>query len=428
MTDQAAGPGFATLAIHAGAPVAPAFGAASPLDPPAASGFEPIEQTAALFGLESFDHDFSRSITSVNAVLEERMAALEGGSAALAVASGQAAQFLAFHMLLAQGDELIAGGKPHGGPRHQIGEAYTSFGWTVRWADPANPASFERALSPRTRAIFVESFADSGASVVDIAAIAAIAKRARVPLIVDNTLATPYLMRPIEHGADIIIHSAMKFLGGHETLTGGLIVDAGSFPWQDDPRFPILSQPQPDYGGIVFAERFGNFAFASACRLLGLKELGPTLSPFNAFLIPTGLETLALRMERHSENALHVAEYLAQHKAVRGVNYPGLPSDPAHALAKIYCPRGAGAILTCRLAGGYHAARAFIQSLRLFSPLDDVGDARSRARHPASTTHRHLSDVEKVEAGAEPDLIRLSIGLEDLGDIIADLDQALAAT
>lgn len=426
MTDQAAGPGFATLAIHAGAPAEPAFGAASSLDQSASGVFEDIEQAAALFGLEGFGHDFTRSINPTNAVLEERIAALEGGSAALAVASGRAAQFLAFHMLLQPGDELIAGTKRYGGQMHQIDQAYKSFGWGVTWADPADLASFERALSPQTKAIFIESFAGPGGVIVDIAAVADIAKKARVPLIVDNTLATPYLLRPFEYGADIIIHSATTFLGGHDTLTGGIIIDAGSFPWQGDSRFPMLSAPHPDYGGMVFAETFGNFAFAIASRILGLNELGPALSPLNAFLILSGLETLALRMQRHSDNALRVAEYLAGHRAVARVNYPGLSTDPAYALAKTYSPQGAGAVLSCHLAGGYAAATAFIQKLQLFSSLADVGDTRSRASHPASTTHRHLSDIEKIEACAGPEVIRLSIGLEDIGDIIADLDQALA--
>lgn len=427
MTDQARGPGFATLALHAGAPADPVSSAgAPPIEPPVAGVFEDIEQAAGLFGLEGFGNDIARGINPTNAVLEERIAALEGGTAALAVASGRAARFLVFHMLLQPGDEFIAGCSRYGGQMHQIDLAYKSFGWGVRCADPKDPESFERALSSRTKAIFIESFADSGGLIVDIPAVAKIANKARVPLIVDNTLATPYLLRPFEHGADIILHSATKFLGGHDTLTGGIIVDGGTFAWQADARFPMLSAPRPDYGGMVFAETFGNFAFAIACRILGLQELGPALSPFNAFLILTGIETLALRMQRHSENALHVAQHLALHKAVRAVNYPGLSSDPAHRLANIYCPRGGGALLTCHLAGGYEASVAFIQRLKLFSSLGDVGDTRSRASHPASTTHRHLSDVEKSAATAGPDVIRLSIGLEDVADIIADLDQALA--
>jgi O-acetylhomoserine (thiol)-lyase len=405
MIDQSGAPGFATLAIHAGAAANSAEGRAPP-----PNVCKDIAQAAALFGLDGIANDIIRSIHPSNALLEERIAALESGSAALAVASGEAAQFLAFHMLLQPGDTLIAGSTGPRDPLHRIDEAYKSFGWNVTWADPARPESFERALSPRCRAIFIESFAGPDAILVDIAAIAKIAKQARLPLIVDNTLATPYLLRPAETGADIIIHSATKFLGGRETLTGGLIVDAGSFPWQDDPRFPLLSLPQKDYGGMVFAETFGNFAFAMAARMLGLNELGPALSPVNACLILAGLETLALRMQRHCDNALRVAEYLAGHKAIRAVHYAGLRNDPAHALAKLYCPKGAGAILTCQLNGGAEAATGFIQRLRLFSPLGETSDARSRASHPTAT----------------PDLVRLAIGLEDSSDIIADLDQAFA--
>lgn len=427
MTEQAAGPGFATLAIHAGAPADPALGAGTTqIDQPAGGVYEDIEQAAALFGLEGFGNDFSRSFNPTNAMLEERIATLEGGTAALAVASGRAAQFLAFHMLLQPGDDVIVGSRRYGGQMHQIDQTYKTFGWGIKWADPADLESYQRELSPQTKAIFAESFPNPGGRIVDIAAVAKIAKEARVPLIVDNTLATPYLLQPFEYGADIIIHSTTKFLGGHDALTGGLIIDGGTFPWQADARFPLLSAPRPDYGGLVFAETFGNFAFATACRILGLNELGPALSPFNAFLILSGLETLALRMQRHSENALRVAEHLAGHAAVSAVNYPGLSNDPAQALAKTYCPRGAGPVLTCHLAGGFEAAASFIQRLKLFSSLTEVGDTRSRASHPASTTHRHLSDLEKIDACAGPEMIRLSIGLEDIADIVADLDQALA--
>ncbi|MDP1908026.1 MAG: aminotransferase class I/II-fold pyridoxal phosphate-dependent enzyme, partial [Hyphomicrobium sp.] len=352
MTEQAIGPGFATLALHAGAPADPASAAGTPPTEPPAGVFEDMEQATALFGLEGFGSNVAQSVNPANALLEERIAALEGGTAALAVASGRAAQFLALHMLLQPGDEFIAGCGPHSGQMHQIDQAYKSFGWGVKCADQADPNSFEPALTPQTKAIVIESFTNPGGQIIDIAAVAEIAKKARIPLIVDNTLATPYLLQPFAHGADIVLHSATKFLGGHDTLTGGLIVDGGTFDWQGDVRFPMLSAPRPDYGGMVFAETFGNFAFAVACRIFGLNELGPTLSPFNAFLIVTGLETLALRMQRHSENALRVADYLAGHKALSAVNYPGLASDPAYALAKIYCPRGAGGLLTCRLAGG----------------------------------------------------------------------------
>ncbi|HEY5225969.1 MAG TPA: PLP-dependent transferase [Methylovirgula sp.] len=433
MTNQATGPGFATLAIHAGAPTESGFGIEPMLDPSAASVFEDLGQATALLGLEGFGTALIPGLNPTNAALEERIAALEGGTAALAVASGRAAQLLVFHMLLQSGDELITGGRRYGGPMHRIDRAYQSFGWSVTRADPAHPESFAAALSPQTKAIFIESFADPGDRIVDIAAIADIAKSAHVPLVVDNTLATPYLLRPFEHGADIVIHSATRFLGGHETVTGGIIVDGGTFDWQADARFPLLSAPCPDYGGMIFAETFGNFAFALACRIFGLNSLGPALAPFNGFLISAGIETLALRMQRHSESALRVAEHLAQHKAIRCVAYSGLPADAAYELAKRYCPRGSGALLTCQLAGGYEAAETFLQGLKLFSPfadsaLADAGAIRSRAGHPAATTHRHLSDVEKAAAGAEPGRVRLSIGLEDIADILGDLDQALATT
>ncbi|HEY1736231.1 MAG TPA: PLP-dependent transferase [Methylovirgula sp.] len=412
MSDHA--PGFATLALHVGA---------EPGTQPEGTSraFTEIAQAAALFGLD--DLDAHCSTNPQNAALEERITALEGGTAAVALASGQAAQFLVLNLLLQPGDEVIVGSKL--GLACPAAETYEGFEWRAKRADPAQIDSFSRALSPQTKAILIDSFVSCGTAVVDLDAIAAIARSARVPLIVDNTFATPYLLRPADHGADIILHSAMNFLGGHETLTGGLIVDVGAFAWQDDPHFPALSKPQPDYGGMVFAETFGNFAFAAACRIQGLKEFGPALSPANASSVLMGLETLALRMQRHSDNALRAAEHLAAHRAIAGVSYPGLADDATHGLAQTYCAHGCGATLACRLAGGFHAARGFVQNLKLFSAFDIWGDARSHARHPASTTHRHLNDAEKDAAGASPDLVRLSIGLEDIGDIIADLDQAL---
>lgn len=425
MTDQSKGPGFATLALHAGVPAESFSGSESLFGPSAASAFEDVGQATALLGLEGFGTTPSASIHPATAALEERIAALEGGTAALAVASGQAARFLVFQMLLQPGDELLTGSRRHG--PHQIDSAGKSLGWKATWADPAHPESFAAALSPQTKAIFIDSFPYPGGGIADIAAIAEIAKGARLPLIVDNTLATPYLLRPFEHGADIVIHSAATFLASHDSAIGGVIVDGGTFDWQGDARFPLLSAPCPDYGGVIFAETFGNFAFALACRVFGLNRLGPALSPFNSFLIFAGIETLALRMQRHSENALRVAQYLAQHKSIGSVAYSGLPEDAAHMFAKRYCQQGTGAILSCQMASGYEAAEAFLQGLRLFSPLTaSGGGVRSRASHPAATTHRHLSDAEKTAAGADQGLVWLSIGLEDIDDILADLDQALA--
>lgn len=419
-------PGFATLAVHAGAKPDPTTGArATPIYQTTSFVFDDVDHAASLFGLQAFGNIYTRIGNPTNAVLEERVAALEGGTAALAVASGHAAQHLVFHTLLTPGDEFIASRKLYGGSINQFTHAFKSFGWNVVWADPDDPASFERAVTDKTKAIFTESIANPGGVVTDIAAISAVAKKAGVPLIVDNTLATPYLWRPIEHGADIVIHSATKFLGGHGNSIGGVIVDAGTFDWSATNRYPFLSQPRPEYQGMVLHETFGNFAFAIAARVLGLRDLGPALSPFNAFMILTGIETLALRMKQHSENALKVAKYLSTHPAVEWVSYPGLEQDRYHALARKYLPRGAGAVFTFGLKGGYEAGVNLVSKVQLFSHLANIGDTRSLIIHPASTTHRQLSDDAKRAAGAGPEVVRISVGIEDAGDIIADLDQGL---
>lgn len=420
-------PGFSTLAVHAGAQPDPTTGArATPIYQTTSFVFEDVDHAASLFGLQAFGNIYTRIGNPTNAVLEERIAALEGGTAALSVASGHAAQLLVFHTLLSPGDEFVAARKLYGGSINQFSNAFKSFGWNVVWADPDDIGSFERAITPKTKAIFIESIANPGGIVTDIAAIAAVAKRANVPLIVDNTLATPYLVKPFEHGADIVVHSLTKFLGGHGNSIGGVIVDGGRFNWSREGRYPKLSQPLAEYGGIVLAESFGNFAFAIACRVLGLRDLGPALAPHSAFLILTGIETLPLRMQRHSENALAVAEFLADHPAVSWVSYAGLPGDRYHNLARRYAPKGAGAVLTFGLAGGYDAGIKLVSSVKLFSHLANIGDTRSLIIHPASTTHRQLSDAQKVAAGAGPDTVRLSVGIEDKEDIIADLQQALA--
>ncbi|MBN9432285.1 MAG: O-acetylhomoserine aminocarboxypropyltransferase [Bosea sp.] len=419
-------PGFSTLAVHAGAQPDPTTGArATPIYQTTSFVFEDVDHAASLFGLQAFGNIYTRIGNPTNAVLEERVAALEGGTAALAVSSGHAAQLLVFHALLSPGDEFVAAKKLYGGSINQFSNAFKSFGWNVVWADPDDIGSFERAITPKTKAIFIESIANPGGIVTDIAAIAAVAKRANVPLIVDNTLATPYLVKPFEHGADIVVHSLTKFLGGHGNSIGGVIVDGGRFNWSREGRYPKLSQPLPEYGGIVLAESFGNFAFAIACRVLGLRDLGPALAPHSAFLILTGIETLPLRMQRHSDNALAVAEFLADHPAVSWVSYAGLPGDRYHNLARRYAPKGAGAVLTFGLAGGYDAGIKLVSSVKLFSHLANIGDTRSLIIHPASTTHRQLTDAQKVAAGAGPDTVRLSVGIEDKEDIIADLQQAL---
>ena len=421
-------PGFATLAVHAGAQPDPATGArATPIYQTTSFVFDDVDHAASLFGLQAFGNIYTRITNPTSSVLEERVAALEGGTAALAVASGHAAEFLVFHTLMQPGDEFVASTKLYGGSINQFNHAYKNFNWTPKWADPDDLSTFEAAIGPRTKAIFIESIANPGGAICDIEGIAKIAKRARVPLIVDNTLATPYLLRPFEHGADIVVHSASKLIGGHGNSIGGVIVDGGAFDWMADKRYPMLSAPRPEYGGMVLGETFGNFAFAIACRVLGLRDLGPAISPFNSFLLLTGVETLPLRMQRHCDNALAVAEFLSTHPAVKWVSYPGLKGDRYYNLAQKYCPKGAGAVFTFGLKGGYDAGLALVSNLQLFSHLANVGDTRSLVIHPASTTHRQLSDEQKVIAGAGPDVVRLSIGIEDKADIIADLDQALRA-
>jgi O-acetylhomoserine (thiol)-lyase len=421
-------PGFSTLSIHAGAQPDPTTGARStPIYQTTSFVFNDADHAASLFGLQAFGNIYTRIGNPTNAVLEERVAALEGGTAALAVASGHAAQVIVFHTLLQPGDEFIAGRRLYGGSINQFTHAFKNFGWNVVWADNDDVASFERALTPKTKAIFVESIANPGGTVTDIEAIAAIARKAGIPLIVDNTLASPYLLRPIDHGADIVVHSATKFLGGHGNSIAGIIVDAGTFDWSRDGRYPMLSEPRPEYHGIKLQETFGNFAFAIAARVLGLRDLGPALSPFNAFMILTGIETLGLRVQRHSDNAKAVAEWLSTHPGVSWVSYAGLPGDRYHNLARKYTPKGAGAVFTFGLKGGYDAGVKLVSNVKLFSHLANVGDTRSLIIHPASTTHSQLSDAQKAQAGAGVDVVRLSIGLEDKEDLIADLDQAMKA-
>ncbi|MGZ8415821.1 MAG: O-acetylhomoserine aminocarboxypropyltransferase [Methyloceanibacter sp.] len=421
-------PGFNTLAIHAGAQPDPATGArATPIYQTTSFVFDDVEHAAALFNLETFGNIYTRITNPTQAVLEERVAALEGGTAALAVASGHAAQALVFHTLLEPGDEFVAARQLYGGSINQFTHSFKKCGWDVRWADTTDSDSFRAGVTPNTKAIFVESIANPGGIVTDIEKVAAIAKQAGVPFIVDNTLATPYLLRPKDYGADIVVHSLTKFLGGHGNSIGGAIVDCGTFDWIGSGRYPTLSAPSPSYHGITLAETFGNFAFAIACRVLGLRDLGPAISPFNAFLLLTGIETLPLRMQRHCDNALAVATWLAGNDKIAWVNYAGLPGNRFNALAKRYVPKGAGAVFTFGLKGGYDAGIALVSNVKLFSHLANIGDTRSLIIHPASTTHRQLTDEQRVKAGAGPEVVRLSVGLETVEDIIADLDQALAA-
>ncbi|ENN85904.1 Hypothetical protein RHSP_82326 [Rhizobium freirei PRF 81] len=420
-------PGFDTLAIHAGAQPDPATGArATPIYQTTSFVFQDADHAAALFGLQQFGNIYTRIMNPTQAVLEERVAALEGGTAALAVASGHAAQLLVFHTIMRPGDNFVAAKRLYGGSVNQFGQSFKNFDWRVRWADPADPATFEAQIDERTRGIFIESLANPGGTFVDIAAIAAVAHKHGLPLIVDNTMASPYLIRPLEHGADIVVHSLTKFLGGHGNSMGGIIVDGGTFDWSASGSYPMLSAPRPEYNGVVLHSTFGNFAFAIACRVLGLRDLGPAISPFNAFLILTGIETLPLRMQRHSDNALAVARWLKGQDKVAWVNYAGLEDDPNHALQQRYSPNGAGSVFTFGLKGGYQAGKGLVEGLELFSHLANIGDTRSLVIHPASTTHKQLTDEQKVAAGAGPDVVRLSIGIEAVKDIIADLDQSLA--
>ena len=423
MTDA---PGFNTLAIHAGAQPDPTTGArATPIYQTTSFVFEDAEHAANLFGLKAFGNIYTRIMNPTNAVLEERMAALHGGTAALAVGSGHAAQLLVFHNLMRPGDEFVASSKLYGGSINQFNVSFKSFDWNVKWADPTDMEAIEAAITPKTRAVFIESFANPAGAVTDIAAIAEIAHRHGLPLIVDNTMASPYLCRPLEHGADIVVESLTKFVGGQGNSMGGVIVDGGTFDWAASGNYPMLAEPRPDYNGVNLYETFGNIAFAIAARVLGLRDFGPALSPMNAFLILNGLETLPLRMQRHSENALAVARHLMDHPKVSWVNYAGLEGNPTHELQRRYAPEGAGAVFTFGLAGGYEAGKAFVEGVELFSHLANIGDTRSLVIHPASTTHSQLTPDQRHLAGAGDDVVRLSVGIEAVEDIIADIDRAL---
>ena len=420
--------GFNTRALHAGHRPDPTTGArAVPIYQTTSYVFEDTEHAANLFNLQRFGNIYTRIMNPTTAVLEERMAALERGVGALAVASGQAAQFIALSSLLGQGDEIVAASTLYGGTYTQFDVSFRRLGIHTVFVEPDDPANFRRAITPRTRLLYGETIANPRMNVLDIQAVAGIAHQAGLPMVIDNTFASPYLCRPIEHGADIVLHSATKFIGGHGTSIGGVIVDSGRFPW-DQGVFPQLLEPSKGYHGIRFYETFGDFAFIMKARVEGLRDFGPAMSPFNAFLFLQGLETLGLRMERHTQNALAAAQFLAEHPAVAWVNHPSLPSSPYYSLARRYLPQGAGAVFTFGIRGGMAAGRRFIESLQMFSHLANVGDAKSLVIHPASTTHQQLSDEEKIACGVGDDMIRLSVGLEDLEDIIWDLDQALAAS
>ncbi len=415
-----------TLVIHAGATPDPVTKArVTPIYQTTSYVFDDSDHAAALFNLEAAGNIYSRLGNPTAGVLEARLATLEGGVAGLAVASGHAAQLLVFHTLMEPGCNIVASRKLYGGSITQLSQSFKRMGWGVTFVEELEPQAFARAIDDKTRAVFIESIANPGGVVMDIAGIAEVAHAKGVPLVVDNTLATPYLCRPLDHGADIVVHSLTKFLGGHGNSIGGAIVDGGRFDWTGG-RWPNLSAPNPSYHGKVFTEAFGPAAFAVACRALGLRDLGPAISPFNAFMILTGIETLALRMERHCANAKRVAEWLKAHPKVAWVSYAGLAGDPSHERAKRYAPKGAGAVFTFGLKDGYAAGVKLVGAVKLFSHLANIGDTRSLIIHPASTTHRQLEEADQLAAGAGPDVVRLSVGLEHVDDIIADLDQALA--
>ena len=387
--------------------------------------FEDTEHAANLFNLQRFGNIYTRIMNPTTAVFEERMAALERGVGALAVSSGQAAQFIAIANLLGAGDEIVASKTLYGGTYTQFDVSFRRLGINTVFVDPDDPENFRRAITPQTRVLYAETIGNPLLNVLDIEAVAKIAHDADLPLIIDNTFASPCLCRPIEHGADIVVHSATKFIGGHGTSIGGVIVDSGRFPW-DRGAFPQMLEPSKGYHGIRFYETFGDFAYIMKARVEGLRDFGPALSPFNSFLFLQGLETLKLRMDCHSRNALEVARYLSGHPQVAWVNYPGLPASRYYSLAQKYLPNGAGAIMSFGIRGGLQAGKRFIESLQLVSHLANVGDAKSLVIHPASTTHQQLSDEEKQACGISDDLIRLSVGIEEIEDILWDLDQALS--
>ena len=419
-------PGFETLAIHAGAAPDSATGArVTPIYQTTAFVFNDVQHASDLFALRAFGNIYTRIMNPTQSVLEAKAAALEGGTAALAVASGHAAQLLVFHAMMQPGDEFVAARQLYGGSINQFNHSFKSFGWNVAWADAEDVSSFEKAITPKTKAIFIESVCNPGGRITDIEAVAKIAAKAGLPLIVDNTLATPYLCNPFKHGANIVLHSLTKFMGGHGNSMGGVIVDGGNFDWSASGKYPLLSEPNESYHGLKIHETFGGIAFAIACRVLGLRDLGPAIAPLNSFLILTGMETLALRMRKHCDNTLEVATWLSKHPKVAWVNYAGLPGDKHYALHQKYAPKGAGAVFTFGLKGGYDAGVKLVSDVKLFSHLANIGDTRSLIIHPSSTTHSQLTPEQQVKAGAGPDVVRLSIGIEDAKDIIADLEQGI---
>jgi len=418
--------GFGTLCLHAGQIPDAATGArAVPIYQTTSFVFDSAEHAASLFNLQTFGNVYSRISNPTVAVFEERMAALEGGRASLAAASGQAAQMCALLTILRAGDQIVSSSTLYGGTYSQFDVTFRQFGIETVFVNADDPENFRRAITPKTRALYAETMGNPQINVLDIEAVAKIAREAGVVLVVDNTFASPYLCQPIRFGADVVIHSATKFIGGHGTTMGGVVVESGKFPWGNG-KYPMMTEPSRGYHGVIFHETFGDFGYTMKCRMETMRTLGPVLSPFSAWILLQGLETLHVRVERHVENAVAVAKFLQDHPRVSWVNYPGLPANKYHALAQKYLPKGSGSIMTFGIKGGTQAGVKFIEGLQFFSHLANVGDAKTLVIHPASTTHRQLSEEDQIKAGVGPDMIRLSIGIEDIDDILWDLDQALA--
>ncbi len=418
-----------TLSVHGGQTIDPAtMSRAVPIYQTTSYGFRDTDHAANLFSLQEFGNIYTRIMNPTTDVFEKRIAELEGAPAALAVASGQAAITYSIMNIAGAGDEIVSASSLYGGTYNLFAHTLPKLGISVKFVDPSNPDNFRAAITDKTKAVFCETIGNPKGDVIDLEAVAGIAHENGIPLIVDNTFPSPYLCRPIEHGADIVVHSATKFIGGHGTSIGGVIVDGGRFDWKASGKFPGLTEPDPSYHGVVYTDAVGPIAYIIKARVQLLRDMGAALSPFNSFLLLQGLETLHLRMERHSSNAQAVAEYLERHEAVEWVNYPGLPSHPSYDLAQKYLPAGKGAILTFGIKGGVEAGKKIINSVKLFSHLANVGDSKSLIIHPASTTHQQLGEAEQAAAGVAPGMIRLSIGTEGIGDIIADLEQAIAAS
>ena len=422
--------GFETLALHAGQIPDAATGArALPIYQTTSFVFDSAEHAASLFNLQTFGNVYTRLSNPTTAAFEERCAALEGGRAAVATASGQAASMVALLNIVETGDHIVSSSKLYGGTHTMLNVNFKKFGIDATLVDPDEPENFRAALRPNTKAIFSETLGNPAINMVDLEAIGMIAREAGVPFIVDNTAASPYLCQPLHHGADIVVHSATKFMGGHGTTMGGVVIESGKFPWGNG-KFPSMTEPSAGYHGVRFFETFGDFAYTMKARMEVMRVFGPTLAPFNAWQLLQGIETLPVRMDRHCANTMAVATYLQSHPKVAWVNYPGLPSNRYHNLVKRYMPKGAGALLSFGIKGGkissYEAGVAFIEGLQFISHLANIGDAKSLVIHPASTTHRQLSEADQIKAGVPPDMIRLSIGLETIDDILWDIDQALA--